>query len=233
VGMHHGIIVAGADIARTVAALNRRKPQLVLGDGQGSLTTLNLEDEDDGWHMAVGELDGKTYILDTSMVLSTDPDAIVAMSADLATVVIGCGAETTSGTYWFFAADRGRLLRAYWNCYTDMQAPWSLGEPLPVEQEGSLEDLDGDGLLAALSGFGFDYDRWASGDDLHELTYSPADEPAADNELTRALEEFRLTVAIPEGTQPELKVVHRDGGYDIATVPAQKKGGILGFFRRN
>jgi hypothetical protein len=187
----------------------------------------------EGWRLAVGELDERTQILDTSMLLSADGDAIVSVSAELATIVVGCGAETTSGTYWLFAAEQGRLLRAYWACHTDMRRPWSTGDPLPSEARHPLEDLDGHGLIAVLAGFGFDHERWSARDDLRELVFEPTDLPAADGPLSMELDAFRRSVAIPEGQRPSPVVVARDGGYDLTTVaPKEKKRGILGFLRR-
>jgi hypothetical protein len=198
------------------------------------LTDLNLEDADDGWRMAYGEHAGRSYVLDTSMVLSADGDAVVAASLDLGSVVVGCGEETSSGSYWLFAAENGRLLRGYWNCYTDMQEPWSRGELLVSEASEPLEDLDGAGLRAALTSLGFDYDAWAGGTDMRELTYIPSEEaPAARGPLDLELEEFRKSVETPGRKQPKPKVVRRDGGYDLAAGPPseKKKGGLFGFLR--
>src|ERR1044071_5126865 len=164
--MHHGILVAAAGLEATIAAIDGRLPSVTLAEGRGSLETLDLEPDDLGWPLAAGELDGRADLLDTSMLLSTDADAIVGLSADLACLVVGCGGETVTGTTWFYAADRGRLLRGYWNCASDMTAPWSKGEPLASEASTPLEDLDGERLVAALASLGFDYERWSSGTDL-------------------------------------------------------------------
>jgi hypothetical protein len=234
-GMHHGMVAAVASADRLIAAMNAHLPTLAAGEKRGSFDDLTLEDADDGWHMAFGEHAGRSYILDTSMVLSADGDALVAASRDLGGPVIGCGEETTSGSYWLFAADNGRLLRGYWNCYTDMQEPWSRGEPLESEASQPIEHLDGAGLMAALTSLGFDYDAWAGGADLRELIYNPSVEARAQpGALSVELEEFRKSVEIPAGKQPKPKVVRRDGGYDLAAAPPseKKKGGLFGFLRR-
>lgn len=233
-GMHHGMVAANASSDRLIASMNARLPTIAAGEKRGSLDDLSLEDTDDGWHMAFGERAGRSYILDTSMVLSADGDTILAASRDLGGVVVGCGEETTSGSYWLFAADNGRLLRAYWNCYTDMQEPWSKGEPLDSEASSPIEHLDGNGLMAALASLGFDYDAWASGSDLRELVYNPSDAPFESGEISGGLEAFRKSVEIPAGKQPKPKVIRRESGFDLAAAPPadNKKGGLFGFLRR-
>jgi hypothetical protein len=232
--MHHGILVAMAGFEATVAAVDARMPMLRMGTGRGSLDTLDLEPADEGWRLAGGELEGRTYLLDTTMLLSTDGDAIVDISRELGCLVVGCGQETTSGTHWLYAADSGNLLRAYWNSYGDMQAAWSKGDPLDSEDRQPLEDLDGDGLIAALATLGFDYERWASRDDLRELTYDPGDADAPAGPLAAELEAFQASGAIPKGKQPKPKVIRREGGFDLATPPpgSGDGGGLLGFVRR-
>ena len=235
-GMHHGMVAAAvASADQMIAALNAYLPVLAPGATRGSFDDLTLEDDDDGWHMAFGQHAGRSYILDTSFVLSSDGDALVAASRDLGCVVIGCGAETTSGSYWLYVADQGRLVRGYWNCYSDMQAPWSKGELLASESSQPLEDLDGAGLMAVLTTFGFDYDGWAGGADLQALTYNPdAEAPTQPGTLAVELGEFRKSVEIPEGKQPKPKVVRRGDGFDLAVSPPseKKKGGLFGFLRR-
>jgi hypothetical protein len=130
-GMHHGIIAADVSLDRLVAAINEHIATLEPGDTHASLGELDLEPKDDGWPMAMGERDGKVYILDTSLVLSAGHDLIPALSADLGgATVVGTGADTTSGTFWLLAARDGEAIRSYWNCYTDMRQPWTRGEPL-------------------------------------------------------------------------------------------------------
>jgi hypothetical protein len=235
-GMHHGIVAADASADLLVVALNAQHPTIAPGPGRGSFDDLNLEDTDDGWHMAFGEHAGRSYVLDTSMVLSAAGDAVVAASRELGGVVVGCGEETTSGSYWLFAADNGRLLRGYWNCYTDMTEPWSKGEPLASEASEPIEHLDGAGLMTALESLGFDYDAWAGGTDLRELIYNPSydESPVERGALRDEIEEFRKSVEFPEGKQPKPTVIRREGGFDLAAASpsGKKKGGLFGFLRR-
>ena len=66
-----------------------------------------------GYLLFVGEAGGKSYLLDTHMALSTSPDLVAFLAADSGYVVVGYGAETVSGSYWFIAARGGTLLRHY------------------------------------------------------------------------------------------------------------------------
>lgn len=233
-GMHHGIVAADASAERLIAALDALSPTLTPGPRRGALDDLDLEHADDGSRLAFGEREGRSYVLDSSMVLSADGDVIVEASRALGATVVGCGQETTSGSYWLFAADRGQLIRAYWNSHADMREPWSKGRPLVAESSTPLEDIDGAGMFAALTSLGFDYEGWIDGKDLRELMFDPAAKAptGAPRPLHEELEAFRTSVAIPGSQQPKPKVVARDGGYDLSTSATPKKKGLFGFLRR-
>jgi hypothetical protein len=202
---------------------------------------MDLEPRDEGWPMAMGERDGKAFILDTSLVLSSAQDLIPALSRDLdGATVVGAGAETTSGSYWLFAARNGETARSYWNCYTDMREPWSRGEPLPSEASQPLEDLDGDGIRAAVASLGLDYDAWSRSGPYRAVFYT-ADTFPEDGPLTAEFSAFHASVEIPERQQPKPTVIVREGGYDLVSGgspdaragKSEKKGGLFGLFRRN
>jgi hypothetical protein len=235
-GMHHGIVVARAAPSDLIEALNGLLPRLIVGERQGSIADLNLEDTDEGWEMAFGADDaGNTYVLDTSMVISTAGDTIVATSRVLESVVVGCGEETTSGTYWLYVADGGELRRAYWNCYSDIYRAWSKGDPLPTEPEQPLEHPDGAGMFAALRSLGFDYEAWSRRTDIRDLVYTASDlSMLGRGALADELEAFRQTVLIPDDERPKPAVVRRAEGWDVAMQPPkEKKGGLFGFLRRS
>src|SRR5512139_2853223 len=103
-GMHHGLIAATATQERLLAELGRHAGDFVLlDDAAAAPYDVGLATDDEGWVMAVGERDGKAFLLDTSMFLSEDADLILAMSERLG-LVVGGGAETVSGSYWLTAA---------------------------------------------------------------------------------------------------------------------------------
>lgn len=93
------------------------------------------------------------------MVISNSPDMLVAMSVRLGTVV-GCGAETVSGSYWLTAAQDGGLLRFIFVQDAGMTRGMAMGDPLPSEAQHPIEDLDGGGLLAAMATLGLRARPW-------------------------------------------------------------------------
>ncbi|TMB83344.1 MAG: hypothetical protein E6J39_06820 [Chloroflexi bacterium] len=239
-GMHQGFIAADVPLDRLVAAINSHVSKLETREARRSLDEMDLEPKNDGWPMAIGERDGKAYILDTSLVLSSAHDLIPALSADLGgAIVVGAGAETTSGSYWLFAARNGKAIRSYWNCYTDMRQPWSKGEPLASEAAQHLEDLDGDGLRAAAASLGLDYDGWSRSGPFLSLFYSAETFPQA-GPVAEEFNTFHASVRIPESQQPKPTAIRRDGG-GVDLVPAgspaalaakPEKKGLFGLFGR-
>jgi hypothetical protein len=97
--------------------------------------------------------------IDATMVVSNSPDMLVAMSGRLETVV-GCGAETVSGSYWLTAAQDGGLQRFIFVQHAGMTRGMAMGDPLPSEAQHPIEDLDGRGLLAAMATLGLRARRW-------------------------------------------------------------------------
>lgn len=239
-GMHHGLIAADVPLERLLAAINQHASELRPGPTHASLDEMDLEPKDEGWPMAMGERGGHAFILDTSLVLSAAHDLMPALSRDLGgATVVGAGAETTSGSYWLFAARQGEAVRSYWNSYTDMREPWSRGEPLPTEAEQPLEDLDGDGLMAAVESLGLDYDGWVQAGPYQAVFYT-ADTFPDDGPHTAEFKAFYDSVKIPEGERPQPTVVTREaGGYDLvpggspqAGPERVKKRGLFGLFKR-
>jgi hypothetical protein len=171
-GMHHGYLAIEAPMARALDAIGDLTGRFVLGATVARFEDLVLEDDDDGWQMAIGERDGRTYILDTSMMLGSDPDLVASLSARIAGTVVGAGAETVSGTFWFVAASSGAVRRFHWNGYDSVDEPFDIGELLASEIDQPLEDLDGEGLLAATDSFGFALAEWAEHGPWQALTYT-------------------------------------------------------------
>src|SRR6266581_4483351 len=148
-GMHDGVIAAKVPPARLIEVLNSHVSKLEVRAPAPRLDDLALEATDAGFGLAFGERAGTTFIFDPSLILSADFDLMAAVSRDLETTVLGCGAETVSGTYWFIACRDGNLVRGYWNCHMDMRAPWSRGPGLASETKHPFNgDLDGNGLAA-------------------------------------------------------------------------------------
>jgi len=221
--MHHGVIAAKVSSARLIEALNAHTSTLEIGTLAPRLDDLPLEATDDGFGLAFGERGGATFIFDPSLILSADLDLMAALSRDLDTTVLGWGAETVSGTYWFIACRDGQLVRGYWNCHMDMRAPWSRGAPLPTEMKQPFNgDVDGDGLAAAARVLGFDFDDWLKNGPFVSLSYDAKQFPPK-GPLAEEFERFHAGVRIPEAQQPKPQVVVRmSGKRDESGAPKRK-----------
>lgn len=229
-GMHHGVIAARIPSARLIEVLNTYASQLDAGAPASRLDDLPLEATDAGFGLAFGERAGATFIFDPSLILSADFDLIAALSRDLDTTVLGWGAETVSGTYWFIACRDGNLVRGYWNCHMDMRAPWSRGASLATETKQPFNgDLDGNGLAAGAREFGFDFDDWLRHGPFVALSYEAKKFPKK-GPLGEEFDRFHATVRIPEGQQPKLKAILRTGGKDDGSDKPKRKG-LQGLFR--
>jgi hypothetical protein len=158
-GMHHGILAASASQAELLAELERHTSEFVVGAPVASPYDAEPAAMDWGWRMAIGERDGQAFLFDSSMLISNSPDMLVAMSPRLGTVV-GCGAETVSGSYWLTAARDGGLLRFVFVQHAGMTRGMAIGDPLPSEAAHPIEDFDGEGLLAAMATLGLDARPW-------------------------------------------------------------------------
>jgi hypothetical protein len=157
-GMHHGIVATDASATRLIESLGRHTGEFVVTGDAARIDQLDLDNDDAGFALAIGESDGRAYLHDASLVLSGEPDLLVAVSRDLGSTVAGAGAETTSGSYWFVAARDGELTRFHWNSYWGQDAPYDVGEAHKSEALDPLDDLDGVGLRAALRELGFEAD---------------------------------------------------------------------------
>ena len=86
-GMHYGLIAATATRQEFLAELTRHAGEFEVGPSAAP-----------GDEMTIGERNGHTFVLDTSMMLSSEDDMVLEMSERLGTVVCA-GAETVSGTW--------------------------------------------------------------------------------------------------------------------------------------
>ncbi|MET7400560.1 hypothetical protein ABZS66_44490 [Dactylosporangium sp. NPDC005572] len=129
-GLHTGYIVATATQSALLDELSRHAGEFTLGEEVGRAEDAELDVGQ--LDMLIGELDGRAFLIDGPMVLSGHPDMIVAMSARLGTV-LGCGAETVSGSYWLTAARDEKLLRYIFVSYAGMTRGMAVGDPLPFD----------------------------------------------------------------------------------------------------
>jgi len=205
-GHHAGMVAARASWSALEARLVDRV-RLEVGPKIGS-----MDDVDDRGQSIGGELDGRAYVHDAEMILSSDGDLIAALSQDLETLVVGCGAETVSGSCWLFAAERGEPLRTYWACATDLREPLDIGAWPPGERI-DLEDVDASGIRDVLAAGGFDFDAFIERGSKRRIEV-PEDVDLGKGSIAAQVEAHRAANKIPAGQQPQPQVVGRgvEGG---------------------
>jgi len=160
-GMHGGFIAAECDWPALHAALRSRCGSFTDVGEVSRAEWADLPAGQDVFHVA--EQDGRTYVLEPSMVLSGSADLIVDVACELACLVVGAGAETVSGTFLLTAADASGLRRAHFDVASVLSEPFNLGEPFPSERAIPWQDMDGVGILARFTDLGFATDVFKSG----------------------------------------------------------------------
>jgi hypothetical protein len=156
-GMHFGILAARCPLSTLEAEL------APLGVSAGDDVT---SDDELPEELVAGEHHGRSYVVDPMFELSAHGDFVRALSERLQTLIIGCGAETVSGTYWVFAAENGQALRSFWSCAFDLATAFDEGDWC---RDLDLQDVDGRGMFALLRRGGFDYDEFFAGARKREL----------------------------------------------------------------
>lgn len=198
-GMHFGILAAPCPWPALQAALREHAGNIHDATSTG----------DDGWVIEAGEHAGRAYLIDTSYLLSGGaPDLIVTLSKSFAGAVVGCYAETVSGSCGLVVAESGRLRRLYYACHSTLHEPLSIGEPLAAESAANLDDIDGDGLLAVLRQFGFDYDAFYASGQRDTYAFSERDDLET-GEWQQVIIDHSARHAIPREQRPPSRVVTR------------------------
>jgi len=161
-GMHFGIVAAGAPWRQTLRALQQLTGDFLTLGMVHRLGDWDLKTARQALPVVGGEFAAKSYLLDSSMLLATDFDLLLELSRSIGGVVAGCCAETMSGSYYWTSADRGVLSRLYGVCRLAIKQPFQVGAPLATEAEFPFEDSDGTGVMRALAHLGFCYSGWTS-----------------------------------------------------------------------
>jgi hypothetical protein len=157
------------------------------------------------WELAIGEHDGRTFLLDPDMVLATCPDMLIAMSERLGFVVGGV-AETVSGTYELTVARSGALLRHVFICYSGMTTPFELGTPLAVEQESPIDHPWGTGIWAAFAALDLDVAPWMQHGPAVGVRYTAERQPEG-GPVNAASNEHYKRYAHSDDHEPQLTIV--------------------------
>jgi hypothetical protein len=243
-GMHFGIVAARAAWPSFLQALTELAGGLVERGAVGDLERCDLEPTDAGFRVVGGEHAGCSYLLDTSMILSTGFDRLAALSRRLDCLVAACCAETVSGSFYWAHVEKGAVRRLYANCASELRRPYQFGEPLPYDAQVAFEDIDGQGLRWRLAQCGFAYDAWLErGRKIAYLyTFEDSAGPSPEGPFDKALRDHWGEQRLPRGEQLQVAVQVRrlpDGsiGYDIAPgsppVPRRSLLAIVrGWFRR-
>ena len=152
-GMHSGVVASRVPLDRLIEEFDAVGIGLRLVGDVASSDAIPEGNEES--YVIGGQRGGATHLFDEAMLLS----AIANRTGEL---VVGCGAETASQTYYFSAFEGARPLRLFWMCHSELTTPFSDGTPLASE---ALQPMDGDfsggGVFAALRALGFDYEGWA------------------------------------------------------------------------
>src|SRR5262245_56442278 len=159
-GMHYGVIagrISWNELRRQIE--NRRVPFIDKGIIE-DMRQFSRDPVDEGFVLAGGEHQGAAYLIDTTS-LSPNADLITEIAEATSSLVVGCGAETVSGSFWLAVADGPTVRRQYWQCHMELSEPLSEGKPFLCEEAHALDDVDGEGMFAVLRELSFDFDGWA------------------------------------------------------------------------
>ena len=174
--MHHGIIAAHCSPADLLSELARHVCELTVGDAVDGPYDVDFASASaaggTGWTLAIGGLNDRAFLLDTSLVLSNSADMLLAMSVRLGTVV-GGGAETATGSSWLTVARHGLLDRFVYDSRLAMSRPMAIGAALPCEPV-----VDAAGLFAALTHVGLDPRSWLAAGPSYEISWDGSRFPA-------------------------------------------------------
>lgn len=217
-GMHFGILVADLPGSTFFPLLFEKTGRFLDRGPVEDIDELDLDPTDEGHLIVAGEHEGRSYVLDTSFLMSmTGADFVAELSKETGALVIGCGAETTSGSYSFVAVRDGVVLRHYFDCQAFLAEPLDEGELLPTEEDLAFDEQDGKGLIKALAHFGFDFDGWYYGGQRHlylytgeESKYSEERGTLARGPLAERLEEHYAQFALAEHERPTIMMFTRD-----------------------
>jgi len=216
--MHFGILVADMPWSKFFPLLAANTGRFIDQGPVENLDDLDLDPTPEGYPIVAGEYDGRSFVLDSSFMMSmTGADFVVELSKQARTLVIGCGAETISGSYGFLAVDAGQVLRRYFDCQALLSEPLDEGELVVTEDDLPLEDLDGKGLIAALAAFGFDFDSWYNGGQRQQYLYTVDERNSSEERgvlmkgpLAERIDEHNVEYALAEDERPSIMMFTRD-----------------------
>jgi hypothetical protein len=214
-GMHFGILAADLPWSEFFPLLVSKTGQFLDQGPVDNLDELDLDPTSEGHQVVGGEYQGKSYLLDTSMTMTmTGADFVAELSQETGALVIGCGAETTSGSYAFLAVRAGEVLRRFFDSQAFLSEALDEGDLLPTEEDMPFEDLDGKGLIAALAHFGFDFEGWYQGGGRQRYIYTGDDKEdqgvLCKGPLAESMNEHYGQYALADDERPSIMLYTRD-----------------------
>jgi hypothetical protein len=224
-GMHFGFVVADVPASKLVAALDEIAPQFV---DHGPITSLEEIEAfaETGWELAVGDLGDRCCLFDGTYTIASDADLIARVAARTGGLVIGCSAETVSGSFDLVVARGERLLRHYSQCDSSLTEPYSMGDAMPGEDPDELDDIDGAGLMAVAAAHGFDYERWYEQSAKRKLVWNARHLEGSAHlpwkgAQAAALDKHHAAYAHPPGEEPKIGLLMREIPAQPARPPRQ------------
>lgn len=160
-GTHCGYIAANLAWPNLLSLLTKEAGDFIDRGKVENPETYDWSWASEGYLLLAGELGPNSYLVDSHQLLSSNPDFIAWLASASGALVVGHGAETVSGSYWFTAAKGSNVLRQYSYCGELSLDPYTFGEPFPTEDAHPLNDGPAlKGQWEVLGHLGFDYDRW-------------------------------------------------------------------------
>jgi len=221
--MHFGIIAGRVSLDAILRAFREFGAELRLVKPLDRLE--DAPQDRNATHIIAGEHAGSSYLIDESMLLSAGQADLLAAAADrTGALVVGCGAESVSGTFWLSAFDGREMLRMFWMCRSDLAEPFSDGRPFPSETTHPLDmDWDADGIFAALGELGFDYKAWLAAGPYQLLALENF-AGTANQPLKDALKEHSKRHQLASDERPRISVVQRSP-VNVASSQSQSEPG--------
>jgi len=141
-------------------------------------------------------------------MFSDEPDMIIRLSEKLG-VVIGCGAEAVSGSFYLTVARDGEPQRFLWLLHAGMTRGMAMGEPMAWEDSLPFDDIDGEGVLAAMREVGLDPLPWITQGRARTLLYTGARHPEGGQTSVIRNEHYERFQRPEDEWLSEIKVVVR------------------------
>lgn len=220
-GMHFGFMIVASDWRSVMSQLEAACGRF---EDRGPVSRESWFDTPRGEDVIhVAEVNGQTFLFEPSMVVTCNADLAVGLSGALSCRLVAAGAETLSGTIWFFAADHGAAQRVHFDVWSQLTEPFDLGEPLSSEATVDWRDIDGDGVLAAASAFGMHTEPLTAGPSSGRAFSWPVERLPDRGEIERQISMHCEQFKAPDADQwmSRITAVGRPSDSDMPSAPSR------------